>query len=396
MNLNDMLKEGSINSLEWLDEAETFNPASMGLSNEEEMKAQWDKDLKPENKEKIIKRKVNELLNEGVLGKDILSNVKKVFAKQNIPSDISDYVKARSGAVGTVLVDCGNFKDNKDYLKLKKASQFKSFHQYAINCTCDHKVGGKLQEDNVANMGNIDGILNSKIVKAETIKICSKTGLPVLKRMADYSSDDAVNVLAKLVRLKYITVEEEKGFLVNNAPLLAVKKAFNHIVDKVEKEKENKYAEKINNDKHIISENEVVAEIGDCVGVQEVSGINESRIVADIQKLVRDSDIDINKKESSMDMENSKGRGVLDVKISKKRKELDFEKLADIQKPELDVDVDVAENEVELEREFESVDVDGDEYIDREWFDNNEIDATPNDKQDSDDFDIDGRAEFNF
>ena len=441
MNLDSILKEGNLSDIEWLDESTTFNPSNMDLSSEEQMKLQWDRDLKPENKEKLVKRKVNELLNSGAFGRDVISSVRKVFAKQNVPSGIKKYVRARSGAVGTVLVDCSVFDDNKDYLKTKKASQYKSFHQYAINCNCDHKVTSSLQENNISGLGDIDGFMNTEMVEVEGVKVCAKTGLPVLSKMSKYSSKDATDVLAKLVRLDYITVDKEKELLLNNTPLVAVKKAFNMIVDNAIAEEEAKYAGKIDNTEFAVKESSIVAEVEKEVattevsGIQEkdltvgledamktpkISGIKENGLVAELaMKAKKNVDVKISKKESGLDTKQSKlngsvdvkiskkessldalkpeeANGNLDVKISKKSKKLDFEKLADLDNEMLNINANPADNKVDLEDAFESVDIDNEEYIDEDWFNKEEMDTTAKEKENFEYLDVDESSEFNF
>jgi len=175
MDLTNMFKEGSLSKTDWLDKVETFNPSNMGLTNKEQMEIQWDKEVEPEVKEKMIKRRINKLLNEGYFGAEVLESVKKSNIGIKISTDIAKYLKARSGIIGTIIVDCSLIKDSNDYVKLRKASSFKNFHQYTINCSCDHKNKNKKAE--VIDNGNFDGLMNSKVKKEANVCFCKKTGL---------------------------------------------------------------------------------------------------------------------------------------------------------------------------------------------------------------------------
>ena len=419
MNIGRILKEGSVGNLEWLDETETFNPSNMGLTNEEEMKIQWDKDLKPENKEKIVKRKVNDLLNEGALGKAVISQIKKAFVEENIPKDLNKYIKARNGVVGTVLIDCSVFSDKREYAKVKKASKYKAFNQFAINCKCDHKVVADSEEVNTNNKGNIDGVLNSETKKAKHIKICSKTGLPVLERMADYSSKNATDVLSKLVKLDYITLNEEKDLLANNSALVAVKKAFIKISENSKLIDNSKYDKKIDNSDYVIKKRGMSVAVDKKAKKQKVQGIAEKPLVINkISKAKELIDVNIDNKEASLDTKNTKAVKPVDVKISKKEKKLDFkkeeiqpDKLVEVKNanPKLNVELDKTQKQsninVDIKRQatdidiadsIENIDIDNDAFVDGDWFEKGDMNVDIKNNNNVDELDVDGSSEFNF
>ena len=250
MNLSSMIDEGSFKDAR-LDETSTFDPGTMPADIETQMEIQ-NSDLPSKVKDEAaqsrpLKLKISRLFMEGNDKKIVASVVKSKFI--NIPSNFNKLLDESNGLVGTVLVDCSALASSEDYAALK--SKFRMFHKFAFKCSCP-QCEREASTQEIISSGNIDSFFGSKVEKKASVKLCRKTGLPVLENPSLFTASDAADTAKLLVANKLAKASDIKGFLTQEKPLMAVKKMFAGIFSGERKAEAAKYTATVSNSEFIV------------------------------------------------------------------------------------------------------------------------------------------------
>ena len=207
-----------------IDESNMYESSNMdiALDGNPEDTSEIRKETKSVAVQSSIKAKVAKLLNAGFNERQILKVLGQKYASMDL-SFINSALKANSGIVGTVCVDCSALRDRHEFNT--KESKFKAFNKYAVNCTCD---SGKVSVSNeMMATGSLDGFLSvSKTAKTELKGVCKKTSLPKISSFDQIKDGDALEAIYKLSSLGYFDKDTAKKLLIENDRITAIKKAF--------------------------------------------------------------------------------------------------------------------------------------------------------------------------
>lgn len=126
------------------------------------------------------------------------------------------------GLMGTVLVDCSS--------GVRRASNFKNFPLYAVNCKCEHKVRASTN----VKCGTADSFLQDDVVAAVNERPrCKKTGGIVLRDASEFTAEDRDKVVACALSLGMLNATEADNVRAYaGSPLVAVKRMFGGILNR--------------------------------------------------------------------------------------------------------------------------------------------------------------------
>lgn len=346
-----MLNENSVNKETLMDEGGFF---ASGMDLEGEKIDGFDDEVEALEQPDVGCHVAGKLMHSGIMGKKLASALKKSVAKENLTKDVKNFVKTNDGVLGTVLIDCDMFKNAKEWSRVSKTSPYKKCVQYAVNCTCSEKQNGvvEVSEDVLsANENAIDAFLNPvQQKKASPVKMCKKFGVPVLSDLNKYSSDDAVQILKKMITKGDISEKEAKKMIQEeDKPLRVVSAAF-HLVEKKKAEAN-------------LSKNSPIPDASQYK-------IEESDLQVDVAKPVEGVEMD-NPTPGKIEIKNiAKAKKDVDVKVAVKS----------------NMDIKVAANP-------KSLNVKNEQFIDSEWFDQESM-VVSVDKKKKDELDVDPNGDF--
>lgn len=217
MDIGNFLDENHINEGVFVDDM--FQPQMSDLYEEN----------KEEEKEEIKysfdnwKKVCAQALMQGYHKKDILARYKTNMKVAGNTEEVEKYLEQKDGLIGSIFVDCSAFDKNFDYNRCSK--KLKKYHKFAINCNCDKFIETKLRKN--ASDGSIDGLLNeeAKLVKT-TQEVCENCGLPVIHSLKEINREVLSNIVDELVESKEISFNEGKAIKSSSNILSSLRSIF--------------------------------------------------------------------------------------------------------------------------------------------------------------------------
>lgn len=135
--------------------------------------------------------------------------------------EIVSYVNRYFGLIGTIIVDCSKIERSSSYKKMPN----RKYHCYAINCNCYKEK--TIRKSRITSGGNLDNVLKAnEIVETKAIKICQKTGLPVISSFKEVEGACLDGLVKQLVHEGSLGVVTAKAIKASNNKLVALKKYF--------------------------------------------------------------------------------------------------------------------------------------------------------------------------
>lgn len=209
--------------------ASHFDINEPGTVSEDDFKDASDEPIgKPKNdwKSGVTKSLMKGLSKEAVIAKHTIG-----LGNGRVKEAIVAFVNSFHGLIGTMVVDCGNL-DKGAYQRMSN----KNYHCYAYNCNCfQEKV---VMRSRVSSGGSLDAALQSKeLVSEEKIKVCQKTGLPVISSFKEVNDSRLNNVVKELAYNGGIGSKTASKILKSKNKLVALKNTFSSLnVSKVIKD----------------------------------------------------------------------------------------------------------------------------------------------------------------
>jgi len=375
-DISAFINEGSLNELKALNEQDVYDVGNMDFDIEDTLGVDWDKEKQASETEPLddLSKVADKHMISGLMGADLFAQLADTVARSADSKGSMADVRGRNGLIGTVLLDCSRLESADEYRKLSHNSPFKRFVRFAINCSCEcsgTETTSEMPSGDVVNP--IDSILAATQVADETTRFCKKLNLPVLAKLNDYTTDDAVEVLKELVKLGHLTTNEAKYLLIKaSTPLMATKKAFLYVVNQKNREDKEKYSGKVDVNDYILEASKVVNELDKVPSSIEVTDVKEPVVEG---------------------VELGENKTVSPVAFKTEEMLVDAGKLKE---GELDVDETAAEMLVDTgKRRKGELDVDGAAAIDGDWFSDDKLEFEVIEKN-AEPLDVNHEGSFDF
>lgn len=272
MNLDGMLREGSLTDLGWMrsPEEETFDIEELKAPNniKEEAQTQWGyNDMSPifteDEPSGIVGEKprksgqvvafVRHMMNQGRTAFEIDREIKKRFVREEISAEVDGLREMFSldGIVGRVAVDARGYESCKEAMMAAELSPHKGTLRFIMGCSCGEPQMVQVDDgrlDVVSSSGNAtdDFLSISECHSANEVPHCRSTMLPLYAAVDDLDPSWVDDLM--------ITVENVSGLpgddvsrirKMDKKPIEKVKEAFRKIDARSREEEAARYAGKV-------------------------------------------------------------------------------------------------------------------------------------------------------
>lgn len=328
MNLDGMLKEGSLTDLSWLENGMknpgeiTFNPFEGHKDNniKHEAQEQWGySDISPifdENSGEVL-RNIPEkdlgdaapvvvfarhLMNQGATASVVDRELKARFTRDEMHKGLRGLKQlfAMDGIIGRVVVDARGYDSCEDAVKAAAKSPYKRHLKYVMGCSCGDPqmipVADEKQEI-VASTGNAmdDFFADEKVHQVKMTPHCRSTMMPICSSTDGIDPTWTDKLLTVMENVSGLPVDTAKRIReMDDKPIKKIQMAFKMIDHMKAQAARSRYSDPVNASEHVIetAENEIeimAAPMGD-IDVDPVNHAIQHEVVPEpIPELVQAS-----------------------------------------------------------------------------------------------------------
>ena len=309
MNLDTFFEEGGVNNLDWLcDTSKNFKP-QFKPDMKEDLIRQWNSQFDPTftvdyervdaevNEDEGVVLATKEMINAGMVPKQIVSHLRKSFAKNDILSSknkIAKLLTEDAGAIGCFVAVVDHTKNTKQALKVSsKNKRHIGYVRLESNCGDDCIKCCSIYTKSSSLRGDgIDGFFQTGSIQNKfSHKQCQITNLPILSGQDDISEEFMDSTLIDLVNSNRITkddVAEIKSM--NTTSYKKLQKAFIVEYDNILNANREKHANIESNEKFKIDASEMKVSVNEttvkAVEVKTKSNLKDEAVEIDAENKV--------------------------------------------------------------------------------------------------------------
>lgn len=271
MDLRNLLKDSSLNNLQWLANPETLDPeveATQDLDIKDSLEVEWGttgdigaseaapvrakKSSTPTVEDVVLATRV--LLMSGRMGRSVVAALRRKFGDERLKKAVKlvRAALANEGVTGCVAVDPKGFKDCGDAWKLAQASPYRRLLKVILmkercaNCTFLGKTQRKHVQAGAPGDSSVDDFFTQTEQDEVSRPFCMRLNRPILSGQQDFDESEMDDTLIDLMTLGELDEDEVAAIkaLKKNA-YQKVRAAFLHIHNKRRQAERQKYAEKV-------------------------------------------------------------------------------------------------------------------------------------------------------
>ena len=296
MNLDGMLKEGSLTDLTWLDNGMknpgeiTFDPVEHDVKNPNNIKPEAQaefgyNDMAPifedDNAGEVVRNIPEEdlgdagpviifarhLMNQGATAAVIEREIKAKFTKEDMHRNLRGLkeIFALDGIVGRIAIDARGYKNCAEAVKAAANSPYKGYIKFVMGCSCGDPqmipVADEKQEI-VATTGNAmdDFFADETVHQVKEIPHCRSTMMPLYSSMDGIDPSWMEDLMSVVENISGIPGDEAKRIrMLDDKPIKKVQMAFKALDKAKAMQAKMRYSEPIDASEHVVdtAENEI-------------------------------------------------------------------------------------------------------------------------------------------